>query len=50
VGGRVRLEEESSLFLALNKTGGNDRVMASLDQDLRRDLALNLVNLLDPDE
>jgi hypothetical protein len=46
VGGRVRLEEDSSLFLALNKTGGNDRVMARLDADLRRDQGLDLVSLM----
>ncbi|MBM5819068.1 MAG: hypothetical protein FJ070_03115 [Cyanobacteria bacterium K_DeepCast_150m_m2_101] len=50
VGGGVRLEEDSSLFLALNKTGGNDRVMARLDQDLRREHALDLVSLMqEPD-
>jgi len=46
VGGGVRLEEDSSLYLALNKTGGNDRVMARLDQDMRREHALDLVSLM----
>jgi len=46
VGGKVRLEEDSSLFLALNKAGGNDRVMESLDSDLRCEQALDLVSLM----
>lgn len=46
VGGKVRLEEDASLFLALNKAGGNDRVMESLDSDLRREQALDLVSLM----
>ena len=46
VGGRVRLHEDSSLFLALNKAGGNDQVMTRLDEDLRRNHNHDLVSLM----
>jgi hypothetical protein len=46
VGGKVRLQEDASLFLALNKAGGNDRVLECLDADLRREQALDLVGLM----
>jgi hypothetical protein len=46
VGGKVRLEEDSSLFLAVNKAGGNDRVMECLDADLLREQSLDLAGLM----
>lgn len=46
VGGKVRLEEDSSLFLAINKAGGNDRVMECLDSDLLREQAIDLAGLM----